>query len=309
MLKQIQERIEKSILDSDDFNRGFEFRMSMAGDCVLKICRDAQDGKKKPAINNALRMGIGHPIHNYWRDIFEKAFGEEFEFAEKLIELEIHAAGETIKIPGHADGAIRSLDAAVEFKSVSDSTFTLVQNNGRPLPAHGDQANLYAHVIKKSKVLYVYCNRDSGEFLMFLEDYSLERAQSVIRKWTVAIEHNKNKSLPERPYHDATASPCFFCDWRESCYAGFADQVSKMGAQEVTEPRYVFTASQYSEARIAKLLSEKLEDEAKSSLAVWMIDHNLNQAKTEFGVITLKIGVKNNPLISIKPTKDRQNGK
>lgn len=303
MLKSIQEKIEKSILDSDDFNRGFEFRMSMAGDCILKMCRDAQEGKKKPAIENALRMGIGHPIHNYWRAIFDEAFNDDFEFAEDLITLEIEVDGEIIKVPGHPDGSLLSADAAVEFKSVSDSTYTLVYNRGKPLEAHGDQANIYAHVLKKKNILYVYCNRDNGQFLMFWEEYSKERAEKVLNKWITAARHNAAKTLPARPYQDATGSPCFFCDWKESCYKDFAQQVSKMGARKISDDTHIKDVNQYADVRLNKLKSEKQEEEIKTAIALWMIDNNLNQTETPAGIITLKIGTKNNPLISIKPTK------
>lgn len=310
MIDQIKTAIDKHVVESPNNNRGFELRMSAAGDCVRKLEYDSQLGREVPNAASAFRMGMGEPIHAMWRELLGGLYPNDFEFAEDEVQVDFEVDGEKIVVPGHADGTLRFLDAVVEVKGTSDSTFHLVKNSMKPLPAHMEQANVYAYAHSKKGILFIYQNRDSGEYLLLLELFSELLLMSTIEKWSTVVRNRKrfNASgelkLSERPYQDATCSPCFFCSWKNDCYVGYAESVAKMGAAEAKDPEILSLSSRYALARRGKLDNEKFEETAKTDIALWMLDKKLNTVKTPEGLILLKVGKNNSPLVSLKPAKE-----
>lgn len=304
-INAIRSKIDSTILSHPDFHRGPEIRFSGAGDCVLKIVRDHLDGKGETAIDGALRMEMGTPLHEWWQDILQKSFPDDFALHE--FEVQVTVRGQTIL--GHFDGFLNSIKAVVEIKTVSESTFYLVKNAMKPLAPHLEQTNAYAGAFSNVRetpvenLLFLYQNRNTGEYLMLIEPYNPDAYQATLTKWDQAIQAIGMKVYPVRPYNDATCSPCWFCSHKERCYEGYAEQVAAMGAKEVDDQEILTHSKAYSVARSEKLRFEKLEDVEKTNVAAWMLDANLNEIKTPEGKITLKVGKNNSPLISIKAAK------
>lgn len=310
MLDQIRERINAAILADPNMNRGFEFRMSTAGDCVRKLEYDSQLGRGDASIESALRMNMGEPIHAMWRNIFRMAYGDDYAHVEEEIKLDLLISGTTLVIPGHPDGAILKLDCITEVKGCSDSTFTMVKKRNKPLDAHSEQGNIYAHVLKKKFILFLYQNRDSGEYLLLWEEYSLLAAMAVIEKWEIVFRHkeqygrDKSVVLSPRPYNDMSESPCWFCEWKHKCYAGYAEKVASMASRESTDEKIVSLGDKLNSYRNFRLETEKKEESTKTDIALWMLDNSVKQVKVPVGDLILKIGSENNPLVSLKPKKD-----
>jgi hypothetical protein len=318
MIEELKLAIDTYILNDPENNRGYELRMSTAGDCVVKLERDSQGGKAKSDLEGLLRMGTGEGFHAMWRDLLTKLFKDDFQFAEAEISLDLDVDGEIIKVPGHPDGSLRQLDAVVETKSVSESTFYMVKERGAPLEAHLEQGNVYAAVLKKKFVIFIYQNRNSGEYLLLSVQFSEVLFQKTLEKWRTVARNQKihqralaanpetevSMTLSPRPYIDATQSPCWFCDHVAACYEGYADQVKAMGAQVVEDVAFLTLANDYIGERHNRLVSEKNEEAVKGDLALYLLDANLKEAKLPTGeTIILKIGTKSNPLISFKEAK------
>lgn len=303
MIQDLIDRVSKQVVL--DMTSVFEIRMSTAGECIRKMDYESQLGKGIPSVQSAFRLATGEPIHDFWRKILEKVYGPDFHAVETEVIIPIQTSDGEVIVKGHPDGALASLRAVLEVKSVSSSTFTLVKNNNRPLEAHRAQGNVYVRALGMSRCVFIYHSRDNGEFLVLVEEFDQALFDKTILKWVRVYENKKLGIISDRPYIDATGSPCFFCDFKERCYRGYAETVdgySKKSA--VDEPEFNRLAEVYSGVRKSKLASEKAEENVKQDLAVWMLDKSINQARDLAGrEILLKIGSKNNPLISIKEPK------
>lgn len=301
----IRQLIDKSILEDPGMNRGFEFRMSMAGDCQRKMDYDAQIGKPRPSITSAMRMLTGEPFHVFWRELLGKIYPGDFMFAEDELILTFEVDGENLSVPGHPDGYIKSLNAVVEVKSSSDSTFKMIEKNQVPLGAHYEQANIYAETLGAEWILFIYHNRNDGQYTLFLAPYSDRLAQSTVAKWAQVWRNRKLKAISARPYFDATGTPCFFCDHRERCYEGFGLEVKAFKTQETLDPALTAFAERYLHSRSTKLAHTKLEDQVKDQIAKWMFENKLNQIRVpELCDLNLKVGKNDNALVSIKPLNE-----
>lgn len=303
----LRDKITSHILNSPEMNRGFEFRMSMAGDCQRKMDYDLQLGKPKVEIDTAHRLLTGEPIHDYWRKLLEKVLPNDYMFAEDELELTFEVDGETIVVKGHMDGFIESLNAIVEVKSVGMTTFRLVaETNKWPLPAHYEQGNMYAETKGASQILYIYHHRDSGAYQCFLVPHSAQMAQATVAKWASVIQNKKKGVISDRPYHDASGSPCSYCHWRDKCYEGFAGEVQRFKPQTTSDPTLKDIAVQYLATRRSRLEQEKSETQFKSELAEFLFEKQLNSLVIEgIGEVTMKVGRHNNPIINIKETNGK----
>lgn len=304
MTDSLTKKINDFVVSMPEMNRGFEIRMSTAGECVRKMDIEAQNGKPPVDAPTAFRLLTGEPIHQFWREILTRVFPGDYMYAEDELILDFEVDGVQIKVPGHLDGFIKSLNAVVEVKSVSESTFKMVKNQDHPLGSHYEQGNIYAETIVADLILFIYHNRNSGEYVLFLSPHSSAMAQNTVAKWATVIRNKLSGVVSVRPYHDATSSPCFFCPHRVSCYENYNDEISKMAGTETSDGEFIDLAQAYVFSRRMKLDHTKLEDQVKTKISAWMFDKKLNDVRiADVGAISLKAGKNNNPLVSIKLNK------
>lgn len=285
--------------------RSSHLRMSMSGDCPRMLDYDGVMGQKPIDYYQSLKMIRGTWLHPMWQSIMKGIFGSDFIDAEEEICLEVEAGGEIHKIPGHPDGVIVPLDAVYELKSVSRNTFDLIQRQDHPLPSHVEQGNAYAHVKKRGFVLIHYYCPDNGESLYYQVPYSESLALSTIVKFRERIINRWLKRVSDRPYHNPTAAPCFFCSWREECYAGFREQVSGFGQAPLPVTSELYEHCKLADrSRFQRLMSEKLEDEARAKSAEFMIANALKSASIGEYEVEVSIGKKGNPIATIRKQKE-----
>ena len=281
----------------------FEFRMSSAGDCVRKLDYDLQVGQRAIDAKSFFRMSLGTASHNFLRELVSGAFGEDFYDAEKEIKVETQG----LPILGHSDGRIKSLKATLEIKSVSDSTFTMVNNENKPIDAHIDQSNIYAKVQGDENVLILYANRDSGEMCEFMFPSSEELFKATLNKFLTVQRNGAAGIISPRPFMDATQSPCWFCSWKEKCYEGFEKEVGGFKVAEVMDAMVIADARRVLNYRNDRLIATKLEDSLKESVGAYMHSLGLNQAKMSDPngnmECVISVGKNNNLLTSIKEKK------
>lgn len=307
---QIKSLIEKGALARPDMQRPFEIRMSTAGFCQRQMELMALKGKPEVDADTAMRLLIGEPIHAFWREHLESVFPNDFYYAEDELKLSFEVDGETITVTGHPDGYIRSLNALVEVKSVSEHTFQKIQTEQLPLSSHYEQANIYAEVLDARRILFIYHNRNSGAFEIIEAPHVHQLAQTTVAKWAQVHRNVRAGIVSDRPYHDATVAPCSFCHYRDDCYKDFSGQVKGFERNATTHLEAVGLTGRYMHHREQRLFYEKLEKRVKDELARYMFKHKqqqllVNIGEKPFADITLTVGKNNNPLINIK---DRRHG-
>lgn len=272
-----------------------EIRMSLAGDCPRKLEYDALRGASPVDFKQAIRMLSGHHLHDMMRSLVAAAFGDDVHLVETEVEV---MTPKGRRVPGHPDGAIKSLDAVFEFKSVSDVTFQMIENQGQPLPQHLVQANLYAMAIGSEWVLIVYMSRDF-EFKEFMFEFDPILAQMTLDRLDRVIDNRESKTLSTRPHNDKTQSPCWYCPHKDPCYEGFESQVSGFRIEEIQDPEIIDLAVHAQKHRATRLAAEKLEGAAREVLGKKLFPLGIKKAQIKEPKLSIELSVgKNQNLIT-----------
>lgn len=271
-------------------------RMSAAGDCPRLLDYKLQHGRGQTTLASAMRLLTGEPIHDFYRGILTDAFPEDYGRAEEECALTL-SDGQVVL--GHFDGVIKSLGLVVEVKSVGLSTYTMVINNGAPLMSHALQGNLYCGVIKCSGVLFIYHNRDSGEYTTMITPFDQAAFDLVVQKFEMANSRAKTKEMHPRPYNDVNSSPCFFCDNRQDCYRDFDSKIASMDTRDA-DPESSAIIDAFLFARDSRLGSEKVEGKLKASVIDRMIGLGAKVMKHGETTLEIKVGKTGSPLLNIR---------
>lgn len=309
----VEKRLIDSVLGSPEYaSKGFEWRMSKAGDCPRLMDLSIQKGSPSVDYYSAMRFKRGHALHDMWQAELKAALGHDYINAEEevklLIEVTDPADGEILRqeLVGHHDGEIVSMDAIYELKNVSDATWMLVMSQAGPLPANYEQGNLYATAKGKKNILFHYYNTNDGRSQFFLVPANEQSKENTLAKFRDRLLNRKYGRVQERPYHDPTGSPCFFCSYKQDCYKDFRGEVEASGKAVLSPeeaPDLHEEASLACESRQDRLKAEKLEELHRAKLARNMIRRKLNSAMVGQFKVDVKVGTKGNPLVSIKAMK------
>lgn len=276
-----------------------ELRMSAAGDCPRLLDYKLRSGRREADLTSAMRLLTGEPIHEFYRRTLADAFPNDYGMAEAELSLDIGLGPPVI---GHCDGAIQSIQAAVEIKTVGMSTYTMVKNLGAPLKAHHEQGNLYCGVMGLMRILFIYHNRDSGEYLTFLVEFSPEMMARTVEKFRWSRERQAAGFLHPRPYNDPTESPCFFCQYKSECYAGFDSQVAS-GDTRLAEGELATMSETFLGLRKDRLAMEKAEESSKAKLIDRMINEKVTKLIRDDATLEVRVGKTGKPSVAIKELK------
>lgn len=304
---EIQQKIDRAILSRPDMQAGsFELRMSSAGDCPRLLDYKLQRGQKAKDLKDAMRLLTGEPIHEFYRTMLRESFPDgDYCMSEEEVTLQLYSNGVPLGKPilGHIDGYIASLKATVEIKSVGTHVYGMVVAEGRPLPTNLRQGNLYTGCVKGAEqTLFIYHCRDTGEYTMFLVPFMESLFQEVCDKFLAARIRQQQKMMIDRPYHDATLTPCWFCEWKDECYEGFAQEIKEFD-ETVAEGTMLEDALRYIELREIRLGAEKNEGEMKQAMIASMSKQKISRLKTSKAALILSAGKNNNSLLAIKEVK------
>lgn len=307
---EIQSKIETHILSLPDYSGNSDLlRFSKLGECPRLLDYEMQRGRSPFSFEQAMRMHAGTYLGHMWRDIMTGALGADFVGAEEELTVTLEVDGETHVMPGHPDGEIISLDAIWELKSVSDSTYKMVEGQGHALPQHYLQGNGYAYVKKRSNILFQYFNTDNKQSLFLMAPMVESLAESSFEMMRQRIRNKKAGVIADRPHTDPTKSPCWFCPRIEECYAGYASEVSAMTPANLNEEQerelQAFTEAAWS-ARMTRLECEKHETKYKEAISKMLLKLGFNNAKVGTFTVNVKLGKNNNPLVEIKQAKEKK---
>lgn len=299
-----EDKIKSTLLGRPDFSRTeAELRISKAGDCARLLDYELQKGQSPIEYGQAMRMLMGTKLHEMWQEIMLEAFPLDFINPEK--ELMIEIGGQTIK--GHPDGEFDSLDAVYELKTVGMNTFTMIKNGDAPLPQHYEQANTYAGILGRGQILFHYFSKDSGESLFMFAPYSPELFDATKRKLHKRIANKALGLIDDRPHHDPTAAPCWYCPRKDECYLGYEKEVNSMDVghrfSEEHDPDVFLLVKAIDKNRNTRLESDKAEKLFKSELTNHLMGMGISHAFVGSYNVSIKLGKNNNPLLTLKEGK------
>lgn len=295
---EIQQAIDQAVLTRPDMmgSQRVELRMSAAGDCPRLLDYKLQNGRPEASLQSAMRLLTGEPIHDFYRGVFSSAFSD-FTMAESELALDLGLGDPVL---GHCDGFIPSIGAVLEVKTVSESTFKMVKGSGEPLMSHRAQGNLYCGCIEgASQVLFLYHNRNSGEYLVYLVPFSATLFVETKAKFLAAREREAAGVMHDRPYQDPTESPCFFCDFKSQCYEGFDSQVAS-GNSQLAEGETALLSDGFITIRRNRLAMEKSEDHIKGRLMTTMIENKISRLIYNNSTLEVRVGKTGKPLLTVK---------
>lgn len=281
-----------------------DLRMSVAGECQRKLEYQTLLGPKAIDVTSFLRMETGSYLGKMMADLCMMAMPKDFINPERELRLVTPAGTEII---GHQDAEVLSLDATLDFKWVSDSTFQMLKNQNAPLDTNVSQINLYSMANGHKYNLLVYINRETYEFLEFYFEADPLFAASILHKIDMVNENRKAKTLSPRQYTDKSDSPCWYCPYKEECYTGFAQEIEKMAeAVSVSDPQARDLAMTSFNARRQRLAYEKEEENSRTKLGALLHGLGIKQASItpdERGVafsVDIKAGKKDNLICTVR---------
>ena len=309
-VEELQHRLNSYLMDQPDMQGGaFQFRMSASGMCPRLMDYQIQGGKEPPTENSAERMSRGQHLHTMWQERMAGALGPDFQDVEQELVYDLvvpndDGSSDIIHIPGHIDGYVKSLDATYELKTVSEYTFKMVESNGKPLDSHYEQGNFYAYSKGCSDILFHYYCASDGKSLWYLVPMSDALGDMTANKFRQRVLNARKGVLEQRPYTDATASPCWFCERVTECYKDFKSEVESLPTDvEVDDVRFFDDVVLADGQRAQRLCSDKAEKAAKARIAKYMIQNELQSCKTRDFTVKVKVGKNNNPSVEIKAVK------
>lgn len=146
---------------------------------------------------------------------YGRCLNTSFEYVEEILE------NRHMKLKGHPDGFLsnRMYDHVLEIKTTNDFRFKVAKT--KPFKEHLIQANIYAWIAGKKRILLLYFNKNNGQFwtwdLAIDNDIIKETIDKVKATWE-AIEEFEAKGeiskLPERicqTPRDTRAKKCQLC--------------------------------------------------------------------------------------------------
>lgn len=178
----------------------------------------------------------------------------------------------------------------------------MVKNLGAPLKAHHEQGNLYCGAMGLMRILFIYHNRDSGQYLTFLVPFDSGMMANTIAKFRSARQRQATGVLHPRPYNDPTESPCFFCQYKPECYVGFDSQVAS-GDTRVAEGDLANASAIYLGLRKDRLAMEKAEELVKGRLIDRMIKKKITKLIRDDATLEVRMGKTGKPDVAVKELK------
>lgn len=288
----------------DSIKPNADLRVSNAGECPRKLDYMLVNGRKSLTMTDYLRMASGTALHTMLQDLIKGALGDAFTGMEEEVEL---CTRHGFRLPGHPDGIIQFLEKLVlEIKTVSANSYEKIKNTG-PFQQHKIQAGLYAEALEIDKVLILYYCKDNSEFLEFELEVDRLGVQNALDSIDERRSNYNIKRIADRPYIDKTASPCFYCDFKEECYKGFASEVKSLSEAELKDEKMWAECMNALKHRQTRLISAQLEDSLKERVGKEIyLNKMLNSAtvSSEFEnkkyLVKLKVGKNDNLLTEIK---------
>jgi len=184
----------------------YNFRHCSAPDFDGRLYRLFNRGHREEETFVAELRGIGCQVFEY------DSNGDQFE---------VVACNGHFK--GHTDGVALGVPEApktwhlLEMKTASAKSFAKTKKDGceKDKPQHFAQMQVYMHLMKLTRALYMVVNKDNDELYIERIRYDAKKAQALIDKAQSIINAT---TPPERISDRPDSFACKFCDARELCH-------------------------------------------------------------------------------------------
>lgn len=282
-----------------------DLRMSVAGECPRKLEYQALEGSAPIGFDSFMRMESGVWLGRMMAHWFDRAFPGNFVNQEMEVKLLTPKGREIV---GHIDGEVKSVDAVLDFKWVSSNSFQMITDQGKPLDANIDQIALYTEALKKSASILIYINRESpGLIAPFMFGHDSTHAANILARLDSVIDNREAKKISDRPYHDKSESPCWYCPYKDKCYEGFSGEIQAYKIEELVHDEAFKLAKQAVLSRTLRLIYEKTEEDMRSGLGSLLNGMQIKQATlvngTEKLSASLTVGKKDNLITTVREIK------
>lgn len=199
--------------------------------CLLKIWREMNGEESRESIEPRLRLifDVGHAIHGMlqtyglqgaWGPVYKPEIAVNADAQQLADELWIegHADADNVlridDIPGHP--YIYDVGIVHEYKSISTKQFEML---AKAKPDHKFQATIYAAVLDRPIVVYLYFSKNDSNLADFPVAFDGEIYAKIRVKCTTLLDHYNRQVPPEATvgYH------CRDCPYLFNCPDGMAN--------------------------------------------------------------------------------------
>lgn len=201
---------------SDHVSTRFRFKPSGISGCRRKLFYEFILAEKDPGGIAAKTMRIfdmGHAVH----DILQKqllACG----VIEKPEDIEVEFFTKKGRIKGFIDAiiTIKGERYILEIKSINTKGFDGLKG---PKEDHIDQANVYMKVMKISKAIILYYDKNTSRTKEFYIEMDIEVILSLKQRMDYVKQCVETGAVPKRISKDPKSYFCMFCDYKKACHS------------------------------------------------------------------------------------------
>jgi len=269
------DNVYKKILTDYETQRDFCVRPSNVGSCALSLRKQLIGEKKEISAKILFAFSVGSALHEMLVSKIWRARGEEANYIYLVSEKEL----DTAIGKGRADLLIRNKEngetIVVDFKIISDAHFRKIKQHG--LESVGIrymiQLALYCDAVKTKKGLFVFVNKDNGEFLEISVCFDLLKIENYIqlaRKIKDAVENNDIEAI--KRFSPAEAWECGYCSFKDNC------ELKKVKRNDENKMKIEVNEEELAEIQrqIEKLNEEKEELESRKKEILENVSENFD---------------------------------
>ncbi|MCK5236443.1 MAG: hypothetical protein KAR06_05590 [Deltaproteobacteria bacterium] len=215
---------------------------------------------------------------------------------------------------GHIDGIVTDLlgvDCLYEHKGINHFTFQRYSKDTYPLD-YFTQCALYLRGLRQdnpdlTKAVLLIKNKNTSAFLEYLLQYDAETdtlrllqmsfseygeirdfdppiefpeiTHTAEDRFRQVAEHVKAKTLPERPHEYGTDFPCGYCQWEDTCWTSYIEEVGAFSGNEADLTDIEDTARFYNELGAQINDMDKQKKEIRSALIKELAKREVSKGK------------------------------
>jgi CRISPR/Cas system-associated exonuclease Cas4 (RecB family) len=169
----------------------------------------------------------------------ERILGTAFKNSGILIDSEFELKNEDPPIYGKVDGLVRwqDEDVVVEVKTTNEQVFEYRKKTGKPKAGHIIQTLIYMKLLKKSKGVVVYENKNNHELLAIpvsINDYYIQWVDNLFTWMREVRKAWEDKQLPMKNYR-SNSKICKGCPLQKECAKAEAGTIKIASLEELSE--------------------------------------------------------------------------
>jgi CRISPR/Cas system-associated exonuclease Cas4 (RecB family) len=207
--------------------------------CMLKVWNEMTgvEGHEKIEPRTRLIFDIGHAVHHMMQTYgAHGAWGDVFYKPESKLTGEIQPLSEELMIEGSADAEniiivdnipnapIYEVGVVHEYKTINTDGYGKLS---RPKPEHKQQATIYAKVLNRPIVVYLYLNKNDSSLKDFPVEFDPAQWNTLEHKARLLVQYFDAGQPPpaETGYH------CQQCPYSYGCAAYKAMALGRVAAR------------------------------------------------------------------------------